>query len=394
MKQNRFGRNAYTIGLVVVLGGASVAGVLDARGRFGNAAQMSSATAGGSGAEGAPERAIVSALRAEPFTRPDDADAPVWDLPNLDHERVDYFVSLFTGRKREEFEKFLVRMGHYEPMISRKLAERGMPQDLIYLAMIESGFNPKAYSHAHASGLWQFIHATGRRYGLEVNRAVDERNDPEKATDAALDYLEDLHRQFGSWYLAAAAYNSGEGRVARVMRQVTGSTRGDERSYYRIRSSLPRETRDYVPLMVAAARIAKQPAAYGFDHVVAGEPLRYEVVEIGPATTLASIAEAAGTTVAEIRRLNPQLKLNRTRNDRADRIRIPEGTRVAFDASRSELRRAEASAAPRTRTHRVRSGENLTRISRRYGVSIRSIKRANNLRSDRIYAGKRLRIPG
>jgi membrane-bound lytic murein transglycosylase D len=394
MKQNRSGRTAYTIALVVALGGASVAGVLDARERFGGAAHASTAAPTPPGPEAAPEKAIVAALHAETRTRPaGGADAPAWDLPNLDHERVDYFVSLFTGRKRDEFEKFLVRMGHYEPMISRKLVERGMPQDLIYLAMIESGFNPKAYSHAHASGLWQFIQATGRRYGLEVNRAVDERNDPEKATDAALEYLQDLHRQFGSWYLAAAAYNSGEGRVARVMKQVTGSTRGNERSYYRIRSRLPRETRDYVPLMVAAARIAKEPAAYGFDHVVTGEPLRYDVVEVGPATTLASIAKAAGTTAVEIRRLNPQLKLNRTRNDRADQIRIPEGARVAFAASRSELRRAEVPAEPRVRTHRVRSGENLTRIARRYGVSIQSIKRANNLRSDRIYAGKRLRIP-
>jgi membrane-bound lytic murein transglycosylase D len=140
---------------------------------------------------------------------------------------------VFTTGKRGEFTRFLERSGRYVPMISAKLEERGMPQDLIYLAMIESGFNPTAYSHAHASGLWQFIAETGQRYGLEINRAVDERNDPVKATDAALDYLENLHNRFDSWYLAAAAYNTGENRVGRIMREVTGSEKGNEESYYR-----------------------------------------------------------------------------------------------------------------------------------------------------------------
>jgi membrane-bound lytic murein transglycosylase D len=155
-------------------------------------------------------------------------------------------------------------MDKYEPMIKRKLAQRDMPQDLIYLAMIESGFNPKARSPAAASGLWQFIGETGRRYGLTVNRRVDERNDPAKATDAALSYLSDLHDRFGSWYLAAAAYNTGEGRVGRIMRQVTGSERGTDADYYRIANRLPRETREYVPKLIAAARIAKEPDKYGF----------------------------------------------------------------------------------------------------------------------------------
>jgi membrane-bound lytic murein transglycosylase D len=248
---------------------------------------------------------------------------PVWDLPNLDHERVDYFVRVFTGRKRKEFAGFLERMGYYQPMISAKLEERGMPQDLIYLAMIESGFRPKAYSHAHASGLWQFISETGRRYGLDINRAVDERNDPEKATDAALDYLEDLHDQFGSWYLAAAAYSTGEGRVSRVMRWVTGSEKGNEYSYYEIRSRLPRETRDYVPLMVAAARIAKEPHKYGFEDVEPAAPLVYDTVMVDPATPLSAVAKEAGTTVKEIRRLNPHFRLNRTRNDMRSAVRIP-----------------------------------------------------------------------
>lgn len=246
-----------------------------------------------------------------------------WDLPNLDHDRVDYWVDRFTTDKRSEFATFLARKGKYEPMISAKLREKEMPQDLLYLAMIESGFNPKAFSSAKASGLWQFIAPTGQRYGLEINRAVDERNDPEKSTDAALAYLGDLYDRFDSWYLAAAAYNTGENRVGRIMRSVTGSEKGDEEDYYAIWPRLPRETRDYVPLMIAAARISKDPAAYGFDDVEPHEPPAVAKIVAKPATPLVKIAKQVGVSVAELRQLNPQLKLNRTRNDESSTIRVP-----------------------------------------------------------------------
>ena len=189
-----------------------------------------------------------------------------WDLSNIDHSRVDSWVKIFTTnpKVRPRFAMWLDRKPKYEPMISAKLQERAMPQDLIYLAMIESGFNPKAKSPAKAGGLWQFISETGKRYGLTVNKKVDERNHPEKATDAALSYLSDLYERFGSWYLAAAAYNTGENRVGRIMREVTGSEKGTDADYYRISSRLPRETQDYVPMMIAAARISKNPEKYGF----------------------------------------------------------------------------------------------------------------------------------
>ncbi|HYH06821.1 MAG TPA: lytic transglycosylase domain-containing protein [Thermoanaerobaculia bacterium] len=192
------------------------------------------------------------------------AAGPEWDLPNLDHSRVDYWVERFTTDKRHDFAAFLERKDKFAPMILTKLNERGMPADLLYLAMIESGFNPNALSPANAVGLWQFIEPTAERYGLTVTRKVDERKDPEKATEAALSYLSDLHARFGSWYLAAAAYNTGENRVGRIMRQVTGSERGSEDDYYAIADLLPRETADYVPLMIAAARISKEPQKYGF----------------------------------------------------------------------------------------------------------------------------------
>jgi peptidoglycan lytic transglycosylase D len=186
------------------------------------------------------------------------------ELPNIQHPRVDSWIKRFTTDLRGSYATYLSRMSRYDKMISTKLASRGMPQDLIYLAMIESGFNPKARSPVKAAGLWQFMGPTAKQYGLTVNRRVDERNNPARATDAALKYLNSLHNRFGSWYLAAAAYNTGEGRVARAMKQVTGRTRGTDADFYRISSRLPKETRDYVPKLIAAAQIGKNPARYGF----------------------------------------------------------------------------------------------------------------------------------
>jgi membrane-bound lytic murein transglycosylase D len=351
-------------------------------------------TTAGTGSAPAASREIAERLEAP----------AAWDLPNLDHPRVDYWVRRFTSDKRGDFARFLSRSGRYVPLISEKLAERGMPQDLIYLAMIESGFNPRAYSHAHASGIWQFIPETGRRYGLVVNSVVDERNDPVRSTEAALDYLSYLHRRFGSWYLAAAGYNTGENRVGRIMRQVTGSERGTEESYYRIRERLPRETRDYVPLMVAAARIAKEPERYGFQNVQIEEPLAFEEILAEPGATLAAIARAAGAEVTEVRRLNPHYRTGRTPTNRSVVVRLPPGSEQRYAQDwprvRAETRTAAAStparAAPRTapaRTHRVRSGENLTVIARRHGVTVAALRGANNLRGDRIRAGQTLRIP-
>jgi membrane-bound lytic murein transglycosylase D len=319
-----------------------------------------------------------------------EVSAEEWDLPNLDHERVDYWVERFSTDKRAEFSRFLKRSGRYVPMISAKLEERGMPKDLIYLAMIESGFNAKAYSPAAASGMWQFISETGQRYGLDINNAVDERNDPIKATDAALDYLTYLHNRFGSWYLAAAGYNTGENRVARIMREETGSEKGDEFSYYDIWDRLPSETRDYVPLMIAAARISKNPAKYGFGDVELEAPLSYEEVVVDPATPLQAIAHAAGITVDAVKDLNPHFKLARTRNDRRQLVRVPEGTRTAFLINWPTVREEQTLAVQK---YRVRSGDSLLAIARRHGVSVKEIQQANQLRGTRIIAGQTLEIP-
>lgn len=268
-------------------------------------------------------REEIQERMSTPFTEHADSSEVEWDVANLEHPRVDYWIERFQTDKKGDFERFMQRKGLYEPMILAKLEESGLPKDLLYLAMIESGFQAKAYSSAHASGIWQFIPDTGKRHGLEINRAVDERNDPEKSTEAAIKYLSKLHRRFDSWYLAAASYNTGENRVGRIMKRETGSERGEDADYYRIWDHLPKETRDYVPLMIAAARISKQPEKYGFAHVEPLPPLEYKTVKARPATPLSRIAKQAGTSVSELKKLNPELKLNRTRNDMTSRIRVP-----------------------------------------------------------------------
>ena len=179
------------------------------------------------------------------------------------HSRVEYWVHKLSTSMSSDFEQVLNRKQKYDDMITAKLDARGMPQDLVYLAAIESEFNPTARSRVGAVGMWQFMAATARRFGLTVTRRDDERKDPAKLTDAALAYLDNLHDRFGSWYLAAAAYNSGEGTVLRALKRVTGRTTGTDADFFRIMPALPKETQDYVPKLIAASRVGNDPAEYG-----------------------------------------------------------------------------------------------------------------------------------
>jgi len=222
-------------------------------------------------AEPTPVRAVAPSLsylaKAAAPVLPTADTTPSNEMADLDHSHVTKWVSRFTGGRKQDLTTTLTRMSPYVDMITKKLEARGMPTELVYLALIESGGNPKALSPVKARGLWQFMSPTAKQYGLTVNKKVDERVNPEKATDAALDYLTDLHARFGSWYLAAAAYNTGQGRVSRVLKQVTGKTKGTDADFYRIAPKLPLETREYVPKLVAVARIAGEPAKYGFGAV-------------------------------------------------------------------------------------------------------------------------------
>jgi membrane-bound lytic murein transglycosylase D len=271
------------------------------------------------------------------------AESPVrWDLPVVLNSPVQRFVTLFRDQQPDRMALYLKRSGRYEGMIRSKLRERGMPEDLVYLSMIESGFLPSARSRAGAVGLWQLMGEIARDYGLRVDGYVDERRDPERSTDAALRYLADLHRHFGSWSLAAAAYNSGENRVARVMREETGSERGVDADFWRIRPRLPEETREYVPLIFAAALIGKEPHKYGLEDVERWLPARTDTVRVPGGVDLSVVATAAGTTEKALKRLNPQLIRAMTPPGEGYAVRVPEGgaTRVAarFPEVRRELR--------------------------------------------------------
>lgn len=370
-------------------------------------AVLGAAAAGGPDGENAPVSSTASGIVREASAAVSDA---TWDIPVVRNAPVERFVDIFTGRQQDRMALYLKRSGRYEGMIRGKLRERGMPEDLLYLSMIESGFNPTARSHASAVGLWQFIEGTAVRYDLRVDGYVDERRHPEKSTDAALDYLEDLHKQFGSWYLAAAAYNTGEGRVARIMRQVTGKERGKDADFWRIRSRLPRETREYVPLMVAAALIGKEPAKYGLAGVPRWMPLEHDEVQVPAGTRLATVAEAVGVTENEVKRLNPHLVRSMTPpGKKAYPVRVPEGRAERFAASFPEIqqravqlaareaaeRRAEAARrAASVRRHTVRNGESLWTIARRYDTTVKKVQAANGLgRRNRIRPGQRLVIP-
>jgi membrane-bound lytic murein transglycosylase D len=190
-------------------------------------------------------------------TQPPQSSDPEWDLANIANPRVDKWVRKFTSSHKDDFEAAMERGRAFSDMIIQKLDDNDMPRELVYLPMIESEFKPKARSRVSAVGLWQFMAGTARTFGLSVGRHADERTSPSKSTDAALKYLSELHNRFGSWYLAAAAYNSGPGTVSRALRRVTGRKSGSDADFYRISPALPKETRDYVPKLIAAARVGK-----------------------------------------------------------------------------------------------------------------------------------------
>lgn len=317
-------------------------------------------------------------------------DQADFDLPITLNERVEYWMEYFQTRGRERFTTYLSRMGRYEDLIRSELRARGMPEDLIYLALIESGFSPSATSHAAAVGVWQFIAPTARSYKLEVSRYVDERRDPVRSTHAALTYLQALYDKFGSWYLAAAGYNSGENRVERLLRKHQDGARGDEELFWKISPYLPSETRNYVPKLIAVAILGKYRDRYGFGDVVPQESLAYDVVTVPDATDLGVIARAAGEKVSVIEALNPNFVRGVTPPQRKVEVRVPAGRAEAF-------RVAYAKIPPSQRVtkieHVVRKGETLSGIAKRYRTTVAAIQETNKIKNaNSIRAGMTLVI--
>lgn len=279
------------------------------------------------------------------------------------------FINYFSSeRGRKKIEAGFRRAGRYADMIYRILDEEGLPQELIYLAQAESAFLPRAVSRMAAGGMWQFIRSRGREYGLMQSPETDDRFDPEKATRAAARHLRDLYEQFGDWYLAIAAYNCGPGNVERAV-QRTGYA--DFWELYR-RNALPRETSNYLPIILALTIMAKNPAAYGLENIEPDPPLQYDTIQLGSRTHLALIADIAERPLAEIRELNPAVL--RLTAPAGYQVRVPKGM-GSFIMAALESIPAEKRAS--WRVHRVESNETVAGIAKRYNTTAKSILEAN-----------------
>jgi membrane-bound lytic murein transglycosylase D len=321
------------------------------------------------------------------------AGSTSWDLalPVTDNQHVQRELRSFTSVEREQFLESYRRSGLYRPMILERLQKAGLPSQLSWLPLVESGFKARALSRASALGLWQFISSTGLRYGLNRDAWVDERMDPEKATDAAIAYLVDLHGLFGDWPKALAAYNCGEARVLRLSRSSTG----EYLDFWDLYEMLPGETRRYVPRLLAALQIIEDPAKHGMSLPEPdGAPSELAVVSVERSVRLDRVDAALGLETGTLAVLNPELRRQATPR-RAYDLRVPAGTEESLLAQVGTLPEWTPPPEPRYATHRVRSGETLSTIARRYGTSVSAIVRANGLASaNRLRVGQRLRIPG
>jgi len=343
---------------------------------------------------------IDEILQIATFSKPEAAvateEAVRADLARTDHDipipqntKVLAAVELLSGRLREYVQESLSRGSRYLPMIQNVFRAEGLPLDLAYIPLIESGFKPNALSKANAKGPWQFMRPTAQDHGLKTDWFIDERSDPEKATVAAAKYLKTLHKLFdGDWHLVLAAYNGGLGRLQRAIKSARSQ---DFWSLARSSRFLPRETREYVPLILAAIIVAKNPAQYGLSYTPS-VPVAYEKVEVPGAIDLRRVAEWTGTTIHEIQALNPELRRWTTpvRYPQYE-VKVPVGTAEKLQA---QLASASSSELISLNWYSVKRGETLAKVARKHGVSRGDLAGANNLRpTSRIRAGQELIIP-
>jgi membrane-bound lytic murein transglycosylase D len=366
-----------------------------------NAHEVTALAKGDGFAETKTEPASIDELlKIATFPKPDadaatteavkeDLASTVHDIPIPQNSRVLAFVELLQGRLRDYITESLTRGTQYLPMIQSVFRAEGLPLDLAYIPIIESGFKTNALSKASAKGPWQFMKPTAREQGLKFDWYIDERSDPEKATVAAAKYLKSLHKLFdGDWHLVLAAYNGGMGRLQRAMRKA-----GTE-DFWRLSQSsryLPKETREYVPLILAAIIVARNPAQYGFD-ITPAAPIAYEKVAVPRAIDLRRVAEWTGTSIDEIQALNPELRRWTTPVKYPDyEVKVPAGTAERFQARLTDASPAEFVALNH---YTARRGETLASIARKLRVSRIDLAEANHLSTRaRVQAGQSLVIP-
>ncbi|RMG57667.1 MAG: LysM peptidoglycan-binding domain-containing protein [Deltaproteobacteria bacterium] len=340
------------------------------------------------------DRVLTGEEAVEEFSTPESsgeiAESPeVEDIPlPVDlNRRVLYAIRYFQKPARKQFQVWLKRYGKYEKLIRDILIREGVPGDFVYLAMIESGFSPNAVSRAGAVGVWQFMYWTGKKYGLRIDWWVDERRDVEKATVAAARYLKNLHDMFGSWYLAAAAYNVGEGKIDRAIRRYR------TKDYWKLvrYRYLPRETKNYVPKMLAALTIVKNPEKYGFDSVVPDDPISYDVVPVPGSLDLRTVASSLGIEYSLLRELNVELLRGMTPPD-VDlwNLKVPAGM---GERLKSLLPGIVARGKVQFVLHRVRKRDSIYRIAQKYGTSVERIKEVNGLRRNSLRGKKKVIVP-
>jgi membrane-bound lytic murein transglycosylase D len=312
-----------------------------------------------------------------------------YDFPITVNSKVEGWIDYFTGRGRPHMERYLSRSSRYIPLMKQVLKKAGMPEDLVYLALIESGFNLRAKSRARAVGPWQFIKGTGQRYGLRVDGWVDERRDPLRSTEAAAKYLKDLYLMFESWYLAASAYNAGEYKILRAIEELkTNNFWGICQTHL-----FRRETKDYVPKLIAAAIIAKNPARYGFSEITYQDPMEFDLISVDFPIPLKDLAKIVDAPEDEIEDLNPELRRSMVPPGSSYEVRIPVGSRVlaerALAVIRSKFVRTDLPVQ-----YTVKYGDTLNSVANKYRLRARDLANANNLNlRERLAPGSSLIIP-
>jgi membrane-bound lytic murein transglycosylase D len=309
-----------------------------------------------------------------------------YHIPMILNDSVENHLEYFKTRGRDVFQRWLDRSARYIPVMKDIFREKNLPEDLVYVAMIESGFNPYAVSWAKAVGPWQFMPATGKLYGLKIDWWIDERKDPIKSTMAAADHLKDLHNLFGSWPLALASYNAGAGKVQRAVLR----TRSDD--FWDLKASryIRKETKNYVPKYMAATIIAKNPEAYGFS-VTNVEPFKFDEVVVEQSTDLRLIARCANCSYEEIKELNPEIKRWVTPPQYESYVlRIPNGKKDAFLANYAAV---PAEQKIKWERHMVQKGETLAVLARKYNTTPEALCDINGIKKNRVVPGKHILIP-